>query len=413
MRKRKGLFFSVPSISVDKTLTPVIEALCDSGCEIVCYNTRAFAPPAARQARFKPYPPYEVGFDTSRMTRRTSYFDYAEMLLDTAIALRDFLQREVEVEAPDFILHSHLALWGKVVAARQRLPAVALYSTFVMDSRIMIPMFRALNQEGSKIDGDLRQFVRCQRKYRTLYDAVDASQRPDVWDAYVNKEGLNVSFILKGFQEQLDLFRPPEYRFVGHPTRATPHAGDDRRLVYMALGTILDNDVAFLTLGLHVFAQLDCPCLMVLGKVSQDALGPIPPHVRVAGFVDQEAMLGEAAVFITMGGMASVQEAVSALTPMIILPETPEQRITARRIEALGIGVSLNRERLTDEELLAAIRYLISARTTYVDHLRALQRRTPAIPPARLAEAYITEYLQAAPPAAREEIARSVPAPAE
>src|SRR5262249_34708985 len=159
----------------------------------------------ARRFTFKPYPPYDTGFDTSRMRRRTTYFDYAEMLLDTAIALREFLEQEVEAEAPDFVLHSHLALWGKVLAARHDLPAVSLYSTFVMDARVMIPTFRAQNQSGVKVDGDMRQFVRCQRKYRTLFDGLDVPYRPDVWDAYVNKERLNVSFIAEAFQEQLDL----------------------------------------------------------------------------------------------------------------------------------------------------------------------------------------------------------------
>jgi MGT family glycosyltransferase len=401
---RKGLFLSVPSISVDKTLTPVVDDLCESGYDIIRYNTPAFAPKGTSRRWFKPYPSCYTGFDTARMSRLTSYFDYAEMLLDTAVSLREFLREEVESEAPDFILHSHLALWGKALAACYRMPAVALYSTFVLDSRIMIPEFRAQRQEGSRIVGDMQQFVRCRRKYRALYDTVDASQRPEVWDAYVNREPLNVSFTLEAFQERIDLFGPPEYRYVGHPSRATPRDGGDRRLIYMALGTILNDDVALFKLGLSVFARLDYPCLIVLGKVPKEALGPVPEHVSVAEFVDQERVLGDAAIFITMGGMASVHEAVSALTPMIVIPETPEQHITARRIEALGIGVRMNREQMTEEALLAVIRQMLKTRTTYDRSLRALKASGPAGPPAALARAYIMEYLQASSVARCEQI---------
>jgi MGT family glycosyltransferase len=401
---RKGLFLSVPSISVEKTLNPVVDELCDGGYEIVRYNTREFAPHGGRLRTFKPYPSYDDGFDTARQSRRTSYFDYAEMLLDTAAALHEFLRQEVETESPDFILHSHLALWGKVLAARCRIPAVALYSTFILDSRIMIPVFRAQKQEGRGIIGDMQQFVRCQRKYRALYDGVDRSYRPDIWDAYVNKERLNVSFVLGAFQEQIDLFAPPAYRFVGHPSQAAPGPDVERRLIYMALGTILNDDVELCRLSVKVCARLQCPGLIVRGKVPKEALGPIPEHVTVAEFVDQEAVLGDAAIFVTMGGMASVHEAVSALVPMIIMPETPEQHITARRIEALGIGVYMNREHVTEEALLAVIRQMLTERASYDEHLRALKASRPAAFPARLARTYITEYLEASASARCETI---------
>ena len=398
----KGLFFSVPSISVEKTLTPVVDALCDQGCDIVCYNTREFAPGDAGQRRFKPYPPYYSGFDTARMSRRISYFDYAEMLLDTAVTLREFLRHEVEQEAPDFILHSHLALWGKALAACSGLPAVGLYSTFVLDSRIMIPVFRAQRQEGKGIEGDMQQFLRCQRKYRFLYDTAHGARRPDIWDAYVNRERLNVSFTLEAFQEQADLFRPPEYRFVGHPTEAAPRGGAERRLIYLALGSILNDDVDLFKVSLRVFARLDCPCLMAIGKVPPDVLGPIPDHVQIGGFVNQEQVLGDAAIFITQGGMASVHEAVSTLTPMIIVPETPEQHVTARRIETLGIGMCIPREQLTEERLLAAIAQMTRERTRYYENVRALKATAPSASPARLARTYIAEYLQASTLAACE-----------
>lgn len=387
--------FSVPSVSVDRTLTPLVEELCDAGYEIVRYNTHEFASKSARPGTFRPYPPYDAGFDTGRVTRRTSYFDYAEMLLDTALSLRGFLEQEVEAEAPDFILHSHLALWGKALAARRGIPAVALHSTFILDSRIMIPEFRAQRDGGRGIDGDIQQFVRCRRKYTSVYGPLDGRSRPDIWDANVNRERLNVSFVLEAFQERLELFGPPEYRFVGRPTRATS-GGAERRLIYLALGTILNDDLALVQLGVRVFARLDRPCVIALGKVPREALGPIPGHVRVAEFVDQERVLGGAAVFITQGGMASVHEAVSALTPMIVIPETSEQHVTARRIEALRIGVCVRRADLTEERLSAAVRDVLNERAGYVENIRALKASAPAGSPAGLARTYITEYLQAA-----------------
>jgi MGT family glycosyltransferase len=262
----------------------------------------------------------------------------------------------------------------------------------------MKPAFRMQKQEGRAIAGDISQFVRCQRKYRALYDTTngrDQRNHPDIWDAYVNEEGLNISFILEAFQERADDFRPPRYRFVGHPTRATPRQGAARTLIYLALGTILNDDEELFRVSARAFARLKHPSLIALGKVKPEALGPLPSHVRTAAYVDQETVLGDAAIFITMGGMASVHEAVSAMVPMIVIPETPEQLITARKIEALGIGVHLPREQVTDARLVEIVGRILRDQRTYRDRLHALTATSHAVPPARLAQSYIAEYLNA------------------
>jgi MGT family glycosyltransferase len=388
---RKGLLFGVPSVSVSKTLHPVVRELARSGYQIVTYNVDGLAPQSGHNGiTFKPYP---ACYDIGRVARQMSYFDLVEMLLDTALGLREFLRLEVGTERPDFILHSHLAPWGKAVSVGYGLPAVALHSTFVLDPKVMLPFFRSQRSEGSAVRGDMRQFIRCQRKYRILYADFPGRRRaPDIWDAYVNKESLNLVFVQKDLQEQADTFGS-EYQFVGHPTRAMPRSGQ-RDLIYMSLGTILTDDVELLRLSVRVFGRLKHPCLISLGnKLKPEALGPIPEHVSVADFVDQEDVLGDAALFITMGGMASVQEAIAAEAPMIVIPETPEQHITARRIEQMGIATGLNRRHLTEERLLGAIEHVLSHSQTYRNNIRALKGRHACGDAARLARMHIDAFL--------------------
>lgn len=388
---RKGLFFGVPSVSVSKTLHPVVLELARSGYHIATYNIDELAPISDHDGiTFKPYP---ACYDTGRVARQMSYFDLVEMLLDAALSLRGFLCLEIEAERPDFILHSHLAPWGKAVSAGYGLPAVALHSTFVLDARVMHPFFRRQRNEGSPVRGDVRQFIRCQRKYRALYAELPGRcQAPDIWDAYVNKEPLNLVFVQKDLQEQADTFGP-EYQFVGHPTRATPGSGE-RSVIYMSLGTILTDDVELLRLSIGAFGRLKHPCLISIGhKLTPEALAPIPEHVGVAAFVDQEDVLGHAAVFITMGGMGSVQEAIAAEAPMIVIPETPEQHITARRIEQLGIATVLNRRQLTEERLLGAIERVLSGGQTYRNNIRALKARHACGEPAEQARMHIDAFL--------------------
>lgn len=387
---RKGLLFGVPSFSSCKTIDPIATELRRSGYEIISYNAPEFAPPADRRVPFKPYP---VCYDVATIDRQMSSFVLVEMLLDTALGLRDFLRREIETERPDVILHPHLSVWGKASAARYRLPAVALHCTFVLDRRILLPFFKRRGEEGHRVRGDMRQFIRCQQKYRKLYaDVPGGGPAPDVWDAYVNKEPLNLVFIQRDLQEQAEMLGP-EYRFVGHPTNAAPRVGE-RRVIYLSLGTILTDDVELLRLGVRVFGRLENPCLISLGhKLTPAALAPIPEHVAVAPFVDQEQVLADAAIFITMGGMGSVQEAIAAEVPMIVIPATPEQHMSARRLTTLGIAIDLDRRQLTEERLLAAITHLLRDGQRYRDRIRALKARHAYGDAATLARAHIDAYL--------------------
>jgi len=393
---RKGLFFSVPSVSVHKTLNPIIAELNRSDYRVITYNTSEFAP-EERGGEFKAYPPDYRGFRTASVRRQISYFEFAEMLLDTGLSLQQFLQMEMERERPDFIVPSRLAPWGKALASCYQRPGVTLHSTFVLDPRIMLPFFRIQREEGREVKGDMRQFVRCQRKYRMLYEAFGGTcERPDIWDAYVNREGLNLACMLNAFQEQPEMLGP-EYRFVGHPNKAIPRHGD-RDLIYIALGSILTDDLELLRLGVSVFGRLERPCLIALGTtLKADALGPVPEHVSVATYVDQEEVLGRTAVFITMGGMASVQEAVSAETPMIIIPETPEQHITARNSERLGIATYMPRKDVTGERLWDAVTRMLRERDVYVERIRRIRADGPSDAPGRLARMHIDEYLDGLP----------------
>lgn len=143
--KCKGLFFSLPSISIDKTLTPIIDGIASTSYEIIYYNIERFRPSCKYKFTFRPYPDAYQGFDTEALNENTSYFGLGEMLVDTSFSLFDFLVQEVEKEQPDFIIHSHLAVWGKLLAKRFQLPGITLFTTHVLDAKIMLPFFRELN----------------------------------------------------------------------------------------------------------------------------------------------------------------------------------------------------------------------------------------------------------------------------
>jgi MGT family glycosyltransferase len=389
----KGLFFSLPSVSVSKTLAPIVNGVAMSGHEIVYYNMADFRPDGDFHFRFKPYPDNCNAYYTDKIDEQTSYFDFGNILLDSAASLMDFLVSEVEKEKPDFIIHSHLAVWGKLIALLSKIPAITFYTTFVLDKRIMLPFIRKLNAGNDVSFDHVSEAMSFYRKFSGLYERFQLNGKPDVWDVYINKEGLNISFILKSFQSQPGLFGK-EFRFVGYPT-PIEKTGLEKSVIYVSMGTIMKGDIPFYKMVIDVLKDFRLNCIISVGdRIGIGQLGEIPEHIQVVPFTDQREVLKGARLFLTRGGMASVHEAVYTYTPMIVIPVIPEQQLTACRIEELGIGKQIPLKEVNEQTLRQAIGQILNNYDSYVQNLEALVAQASPITPEKQAALAINEFLR-------------------
>jgi MGT family glycosyltransferase len=83
---------------------------------------------------------------------------------------------------------------------------------------------------------------------------------------------------------------------------------------------------------------------------------------HVLTWVDQIAVLEKSDVFITHCGMNSVSEALYFKVPLVIYPQTNEQKGVAFRINELGAGIYLKSDSVLDiqtavKELLQRVEY--------------------------------------------------------
>ena len=100
-------------------------------------------------------------------------------------------------------------------------------------------------------------------------------------------------------------------------------------------------------------------------------LGAIPDNFRVSNFVNQLEVLQQADIFLSHGGMNSVNESLYYEVPLVLFPQTREQMGVARRVCKLGAGVLLSEKAVrgiqgiseTVQKVLADDRYHASAAT--------------------------------------------------
>jgi len=135
-----------------------------------------------------------------------------------------------------------------------------------------------------------------------------------------------------------------KYVFVGPSIRPADEVVEKkgRKLLYISLGTVINLNDSFYQNCIQAFADADLDVIMSVGNLTDiSKLGEIPANIRIEKSVDQIAVLQQADAFISHCGMNSANEALYYKVPMILFPQTNEQKGVANRIKELGAGVFL------------------------------------------------------------------------
>ncbi len=116
------------------------------------------------------------------------------------------------------------------------------------------------------------------------------------------------------------------------------------------------NEIIHMTLGMGRINKkikllrengYDVDVVMSVGKDTNiEGLGNIPDNFQVKNNVDQISVLRNTDVFITHCGMNSVNESLYYGIPMVLFPQHSEQMMVANRVNDLGAGVMLNKNKV-------------------------------------------------------------------
>ena len=128
------------------------------------------------------------------------------------------------------------------------------------------------------------------------------------------------------------------------------------RFVYVSLGTVFNNKPDVFRKILHA---LDSPAYQVILSVgaAYEALqkGPIPANALLFKSVPQVELLPRVDLFLSHGGNNSINEALAAGRPIVVLPIGGEQGDNASRIIYLGVGRRVDTKQFTPEQLRAVV----------------------------------------------------------
>lgn len=272
--------------------------------------------------------------DTARIGRDLVFS--AKLLVDTTLALDDMVLEEMERFRPNCIVADSMALWGKAVAKKLDIPFVCSTTTFAFNKQAA----KAMRQEGPGLFTILKSMGKVQQEVKRLQDRgypikniLDILQNDDTVDTIV--------YTSPGFQPCANTFSN-HVTFVGPSIRPAQSTFEKTRekLVYISMGTVNNNLMELYQSCIQAFRLKPYQVVISVGdQTDLSQFGQLPEHIQVCHHVDQIAVLEKADLFVSHCGMNSVSESLYHGVPLVVLPQTDEQRAVAHQVLRFYAGL--------------------------------------------------------------------------
>ena len=262
----------------------------------------------------------------------------------------------------DCLIYELLFFPGKALAAELGIPCYRLISTFALNRHLL----RVLGQTGGPYLTALFRSERLCTALSRLFLPKFSLREKNLAEALVREAPPhNFIYTLRDFQPEEACFPESNYHFVGP-------AVDDRAeepfsfeksgnpIVYISFGTLMHADKRFWKKLIAAFAgkRVEVVCSVGSEKLVR-ALGDLPSNVRAFAKVPQLTLLSRAALFVTHGGMNSVNEALYYGVPMIVLPFGLDQPLVGRELQRRKLGRVIAPRELTAERLWRTAKELL------------------------------------------------------
>lgn len=370
-----ALFFSVPAYGHVNPSLPLVAELVRRGHRVIFVNTEDFRGLVeALGAEFRAYSAigndFFEGLDGKRPQKvALALIMAAERLIPEALALANQIK-------PDYLIYDTACPWGSFAAQITKLPAVVSMSLMAVASPPPSALLKGdmLITALSILFTDIDKGLDANRRSRALGKKYNVPPL-GLLDIFNAKGDLVLSYASTYFQPYANTVAS-NVRFIGRTLDDSPTdpsfsfervAG--RRLIYVSLGTINNDDVGFFKMCIEAFAGRDEFVIMSTGKrIDPAVFGTLPANIAIYAWVPQLDVLRRASLFVTHGGLGSVHDGLYFGVPLLLVPQQGEQRFIANRVVELGAGLLLKKAqvttdsiRLNADKLLADPRYKTEA----------------------------------------------------
>ncbi|MBO5504929.1 MAG: glucosyltransferase [Clostridia bacterium] len=344
----KIVFFCIPAHGHTNPTLEVVKELISRGNEVWYYSYNIMREKIqSTGAKFISCDDYDMekklnAKDSTRVGKDLAFS--TKLLVDTTLALDEKVCREMEEIKPDCIVADSMALWGKAVALKLGIPFVSSTTTFAFNqysARIMKQGFKDLVKMLLSMPKTSKQVKRLKDKGFPVNSIIDIIGNDNNTHTIV--------YTSPEFQPCSETFSE-KYAFVGPSIRPATEEIEKKKekLIYISMGTVNNDMMPFYRSCISALKETDYQVIMSVGNlVSVEDFGEIPENISVYYHIDQIAVLEKADVFVSHCGMNSVSESLYFGVPIVMIPQTSEQKGVAERVRELGAGIKVDKKKGT------------------------------------------------------------------
>jgi len=330
-------FFCIPAHGHTNPMLPVAAKLVSRGNTVRFYSFNEFKSKIeATGAEFISCDTYLPKLTKKEETelKNVSVTEMTIQGIRTTLAMDMFLHNEFLSFKPDVVYTDSICFWGKLNALKH----VVSTSTFAFNQMSSQYMKNSLKELADmifglpKISKELKKLKPYGYHVRSALSLVQSDNNTD-----------SIVYTSRRFQPYAQSFSK-HYAFIGPSvfSKNEPDKEKKRPLIYISLGTVINNRPDFYSRCIEALKDQNADIIISCGNTMDlEVLGVLPDNVQVYPYVDQLDILSKADVFITHCGMNSVSESLYMATPLVLYPQTSEQRAVARRTIEIGAGLML------------------------------------------------------------------------
>lgn len=334
-------FFSIPAHGHTNPMLPVAAELVRRGNAVRFYSFNEFEEKIRKTgAEFVSCDSFlpELTQQESAALKTVSTTEMTIQDIRITLGMDSFLSNEFASFQPDTVYTDSVCFWGKLFARKHHIPMVVSTSTFAFNQMSSQYMKNSPGELADmilglpKVSKELKKLEAYGYYVKNALSLVQSDNDTD-----------SVVYTSQRFQPYAESFSE-HYAFVGPSvfSRILPQKAKERPLVYISLGTVINDRPDFYGNCIAAFKDMAVDVIISLGNtLDPGQLGDLPDNIAVYPRVDQLDVLAKADAFITHCGMNSVSESLYMATPMVLYPQTGEQHAVARRVAEIGAGTYL------------------------------------------------------------------------
>lgn len=389
------IFLTVPAHGHLNSILGVVKELTNRGHHIIIYSTDEFAEKITQAgAEFRPPP---IPLEKIDLRIATNGLKVAEMSLYLTKLLLPALIIAIQQEKPDCLVHDALAMWGKVAGIKTGIPTISLVTSMGINTQVILAYSKFLISDYLQLIAHPVKSITLINDYRSLYKNLHVSP-PHVFDWFTNKEKLNIVFTSEYFQALREGF-DSSFKFVGpiiyerSEQAITLLPKTKKPIIYISLGTIYNDRLDLYKTFIRTFKETDYEIFISIGKHIKPAdLGKIPENIHIAAYLPQLEILKKASLFISHGGMNSVNESLYFRVPMLLFPQIQEQKANSFRVEELGAGIYYRKNKVTEKELIKLVNQILDD-NSFKQNAEKIQKTLVEAGGSKKAVKYILDYI--------------------